>query len=48
LLPTGLQTATDYVATISARVKRHNGKDFEQRKDVDLYHGIVGEIITVI
>jgi hypothetical protein len=28
--------------------KRHNGEDFEQRKHVDLYHGLVGEILTVI
>lgn len=28
--------------------KRHNGEDFKQRKGVDLYHDLVGEIITVI
>lgn len=36
----------DYVSTISVRIKRHNGEDFEKRKDVDLYHDLVGEIIN--
>lgn len=36
----------DYVSTISVRIKRDNGEDFEKRKDVDLCHDLVGEIIN--